>query len=89
MIANAILITIAFVLAYGFWLGRTGVHGGGKASYSTPMEAGSRFGRHPVFNVSGAVLLLQRKFLFGTRAASFPTRQCSRSADRNARTAPK
>jgi len=65
MIANALLITIAFVLAYGFWLmGELKF----MAAYKTLLlhaygqwiciSAATLF-----FNVFGAVLLLQRKFL--------------------------
>jgi hypothetical protein len=65
MIANALLITIAFLLAYGFWL-----MGGLKfmASYKSVLlhEYGEWIGVSIAilfFNVFGAVLLLQRKFL--------------------------
>jgi hypothetical protein len=65
MIANALLITIAFLLAYGFWLmGELKF----MASYKAVLlhaygewilgSAAVLF-----FNVFGAVLLLQRKFL--------------------------
>src|SRR6266404_3143869 len=65
MIANALLITIAFLLAYGFWLM-------GELKFMTSYKAvllhaygGWIFGSAAVlfFNVFGAVLLLQRKFL--------------------------
>jgi len=65
MIANALLITIAFLLAYGFWL-----MGELKfiASYKNVLlhaYGGWILGSAVVlfFNVFGAVLLLQRKFL--------------------------
>src|SRR6266404_2071201 len=65
MIANALLITIAFLLAYGFWLmGELKF----MASYKTVLlhaYGGWILGSATVlfFNVFGAVLLLQRKFL--------------------------
>src|ERR1700682_2744423 len=65
MIANALLITIAFLLAYGFWLmgelkfmaAYKGVllHAYGQWIF---VSAAILF-----FNIFGAVLLLQRKFL--------------------------
>ena len=65
MIANALLVTIAFVLAYGFWLmGELKFMAAYKAvllhAYGgwICVSAAILF-----FNVSGAVLLLQRKFL--------------------------
>jgi len=65
MIANALLITIAFLLAYGFWLmGELKF----MASYKGVLVhayGGWILGSAAVlfFNVFGAVLLLQRKFL--------------------------
>jgi hypothetical protein len=65
MIANALLITIAFLLAYGFWLmGELKFMAAYKAvlfhAYG-PWICGSA--AILFFNVFGAVLLLQRKFL--------------------------
>jgi len=65
MIANALLITIAFLLAYGFWLmGQLKFMAGYKAvllqAYEQWICASSAI---LFFNVFGAVLLLQRKFL--------------------------
>src|SRR5437899_12395475 len=64
MIANALLITIAFLLAYGFWLMDELKF---MAAYKTvlfqayePWICGSA--AVLFFNVFGAVLLLQRKF---------------------------
>jgi hypothetical protein len=65
MIANALLITIAFLLAYGFWLmGELKF----MASYkSVLLHAYGEWIAASIailfFNVFGAVLLLQRKFL--------------------------
>ena len=65
MIANALLITIAFLLAYGFWLmGELKF----MASYKTVLlrvYGTWILGSAAVLfcNVFGAVLLLQRKFL--------------------------
>ena len=65
MIANALLITIAFLLAYGFWLmGELKF----MAAYKTVLlhAYGDWIcGSIAIlfFNVFGAVLLLQRKFL--------------------------
>ena len=65
MIANALLITIAFLLAYGFWLmGELKF----MASYKSVLlyAYGEWIGASIAilfFNVFGAVLLLQRKFL--------------------------
>ena len=65
MIANALLITVAFLLAYGFWLmGELKF----MASYKGVLlhaYGGWILGSGAVlfFNVFGAVLLLQRKFL--------------------------
>jgi hypothetical protein len=65
MIANAILITIAFLLAYSFWLmGELKF----MAAYKTVLlhaYGGWICGSAIIlfFNVFGAVLLLQRKFL--------------------------
>jgi hypothetical protein len=65
MIANAILITIAFLLAYGFWLmGELKF----MAAYKTVLfhaYGGWICGSVIIlfFNVFGAILLLQRKFL--------------------------
>jgi hypothetical protein len=65
MIANALLITIAFLLAYGFWLmGELKF----MASYKSVLlhAYGESIGASIAilfFNVFGAVLLLQRKFL--------------------------
>ena len=65
MIANTLLITIAFLLAYGFWLmGELKF----MASYKAVLlhaYGGWILGSTAVlfFNVFGAVLLLQRKFL--------------------------
>jgi hypothetical protein len=65
MIANALLLTIALLLAYGFWLM-------GELKFMAPYKAvllnaynGWIFLSAAVlfFNVFGAVLLLQRKFL--------------------------
>jgi hypothetical protein len=65
MIANALLITIAFLLAYGFWL-----MGELKFMASYKSVVLHAYGEWIVasiailfFNVFGAVLLLQRKFL--------------------------
>ena len=65
MIANALLITIAFLLAYGFWLmGELKF----MAAYKTVLlHAYGQWIYASVailfFNLFGAVLLLQRKFL--------------------------
>ena len=65
MIANALLITIAFLLAYGFWLmGELKF----MASYKDVLLHAYggwilAFASVLFFNVFGAVLLLQRKFL--------------------------
>jgi hypothetical protein len=65
MIANALLITIAFLLAYGFWLmGELKF----MAAYKTVLlHAYEDWICASIailfFNVFGAVLLLQRKFL--------------------------
>jgi hypothetical protein len=65
MIANALLITIAFLLAYGFWLmGELKF----MAAYKTVLlhAYGEWICASAIilfFNVFGAVLLLQRKFL--------------------------
>jgi hypothetical protein len=65
MIANALLITIAFLLAYGFWLM-------GELKFMAAYKAallhayGQWIGVSAVilfFNIFGAVLLLQRKLL--------------------------
>ena len=65
MIANALLITIAFLLAYGFWLM-------GELKFMAPYKAAVFHGYGTwiffsaavlFFNVFGFVLLLQRKFL--------------------------
>ncbi|HLK06249.1 MAG TPA: hypothetical protein VKT53_17565 [Candidatus Acidoferrum sp.] len=65
MIANALLITIAFLLAYGFWLI-------GELKFMAPYKAvllhayGKWIGASIAIlfcNVFGAVLLFQRKFL--------------------------
>ena len=65
MIANALLITIAFLLAYGFWL--MGELKFMAAYKSTLLHAYGEWicGSAAIlfFNVFGAVLLLQRKFL--------------------------
>jgi hypothetical protein len=65
MIANALLITIAFLLAYGFWLmGELKFMAAYKAvlfhAYGSWICASAAI---LFFNVFGAVLLLQRKFL--------------------------
>ena len=65
MIANALLITIAFVLAYGFWLmGELKFMAAYKAlllhAYGQAIFASAAI---LFFNVFGAVLLLQRQFL--------------------------
>jgi hypothetical protein len=65
MIANALLITIAFLLAYGFWLmGELKFMASYKAVLLQAYEAWI-LGSAAVlfFNVFGVVLLLQRKFL--------------------------
>src|SRR4030081_938611 len=64
MIANALLITIAFLLAYGFWLmGELKFMASYKAvllhAYGDWICASATI---LFFNVFGAVLLLQRKF---------------------------
>ena len=65
MIANALLITIAFLIAYGFWLmGELKF----MASYKSVLlhAYGEWIGASIAilfFNVFGTVLLLQRKFL--------------------------
>lgn len=65
MIANALLITIAFLLVYGFWLM-------GELKFMAPYKAAVLHGYGTwiflsaavlFFNVFGFVLLLQRKFL--------------------------
>jgi hypothetical protein len=65
MIANALLITVAFLLAYGFWLM-------GELKFMAAYKAVLFHACGPwicgasailFFNVFGAVLLLQRKFL--------------------------
>ena len=65
MIANALLITIAFLLAYGFWLmGELKFMASYKAvlfhAYADWICTSAVI---LFFNVFGAVLLLQRKFL--------------------------
>jgi hypothetical protein len=65
MIANALLITIAFLLAYGFWLmGELKFMASYKGvllhAYGGWILGSAAF---LFFNVFGAVLLLQRKFL--------------------------
>jgi hypothetical protein len=65
MIANALLITIAFLLAYGFWLmGELKFVAAYKAvllhAYGEWICTSAAI---LFFNVFGAVLLLQRKFL--------------------------
>jgi len=65
MIANALLITIAFLLAYGFWLmGELKFMASYKAvllhAYGDWICASAVI---LFFNVFGGVLLLQRKFL--------------------------
>jgi hypothetical protein len=65
MIANALLITIAFFLAYGFWLM-------GELKFMAAYKAVLLYAYGQwictsaaifFFNIFGAVLLLQRKFL--------------------------
>ena len=65
MIANALLITIAFLLAYGFWLmGELKFMAAYKAillhAYGQAIFASAAI---LFFNLFGAALLLQRKFL--------------------------
>ena len=65
MIANALLVTIAFLLAYGFWLmGELKFMAAYKAvllqAYGDCICASAAI---LFLNVFGAVLLLQRKFL--------------------------
>lgn len=65
MIANALLITIGFLLAYGFWLmGELKFMAAYKAvllhAYGEWIAASAAI---LFFNIFGAVLLLQRKFL--------------------------
>jgi hypothetical protein len=65
MIANALLITVAFLLAYGFWLmGELKFMAAYKAilfhAYGSWICGAAAI---LFFNVFGAVLLLQRKFL--------------------------
>src|SRR5882762_1649345 len=65
MIANALLITTAFLLAYGFWLmGELKFMAAYKAillhAYGQTIFASAAI---LFFNVFGATLLLQRKFL--------------------------
>jgi hypothetical protein len=65
MIANALLITIAFLLAYSFWLmGELKFMAAYKAVLLQAYEQWICLSAAVLFfNVFGAVLLLQRKFL--------------------------